>query len=122
MGGTKLDGRGSNKKHGVSVHLQRPANCSSSLSIPDSTGLVMRSGGDVPPIGRVSNGELYGAVARIIPIIRLNWALLCTIRVLGYWSKVHIEVPSQYPWLHSKSPWDLLDLAQHVSGRKNRSV
>ncbi len=43
--------------HPVNMPLERIANWSTSLGIPDSNGAVVGSGEDVAPIGRVSNGQ-----------------------------------------------------------------
>src|SRR5258706_3626255 len=47
--------RASNSPHPVSMPLEGLADCSTSLSIPDSNGPIYRSGHDFPPVGRVNN-------------------------------------------------------------------
>ena len=39
----------------VSIHPERLASCSTSLSTPGANGAISRSRDDVPPIARVSN-------------------------------------------------------------------
>ena len=48
--------RVSSRPHCVSMPLERLADSSTSLGIPDSNGAVGRSGDDALPVGRVSNG------------------------------------------------------------------
>src|SRR5258706_12033334 len=49
--------RASNRLDRAGMPLEKIAYCGTSIGIPDSNGLIVGSGDDVAPIGRVGNGQ-----------------------------------------------------------------